>query len=47
MANLGKKGKMYVARFRYEGKEYKRSLKTTTRQTPKLHCMLWNVRSMA
>jgi integrase len=29
MANLGKKGAVYVARFRYEGKEYKKSLKTT------------------
>jgi hypothetical protein len=31
MANLGKKGGVYVARFRYEGKEYKKSLKTTNR----------------
>ena len=29
MANLGKKGDLYVARFRYQGKEYKKSLKTT------------------
>ena len=29
MANLGKKGNVFVARFRYEGKEYKKSLKTT------------------
>jgi hypothetical protein len=29
MANLGKKGVLYVARFRYQGKEYKKSLKTT------------------
>jgi integrase len=29
MANLGKKGELYVARFRYDGKEYKKSLKTT------------------
>jgi integrase len=29
MANLGKKGDLYVARFRYAGKEYKKSLKTT------------------
>lgn len=29
MANLGKKGDVFVARFRYEGKEYKKSLKTT------------------
>ena len=28
MANLGKKGELYVARFRYGGKEYKKSLKT-------------------
>jgi integrase len=31
MANLGKKGKLYVARFRYDGKEYKKSLRTTSR----------------
>ena len=31
MANLGKKGDVYVARFRYAGKEYKKSLKTTRR----------------
>lgn len=29
MANLGKKGDLYVARFRFGGKEYKKSLKTT------------------
>ena len=29
MANLGKKGDVYVARFRYAGKEYKKSLRTT------------------
>lgn len=29
MANLGKKGSIYVARFRFEGKEYKKSLKTS------------------
>ena len=29
MANLGKKGDVFVARFRFEGKEYKKSLKTT------------------
>jgi hypothetical protein len=29
VANLGKKGDVYVARFRYGGKEYKKSLKTT------------------
>lgn len=29
MANLGKKGDIYVARFRYAGREYKKSLKTT------------------
>lgn len=29
MANLGKKGDIYVARFRYGGKEYKKSLKTS------------------
>lgn len=29
MANLGRKGALYVARFRYLGKEYKKSLKTT------------------
>jgi integrase len=28
MANLGKKGDLYVARFRFQGKEYKKSLKT-------------------
>src|SRR4051794_26045596 len=31
MANLGKKGDLYVARFRYHGKEYKKSLRTTRR----------------
>ncbi len=30
MANLGRKGECYVARFRYLGKEYKKSLKTTS-----------------
>jgi integrase len=29
MANLGQKGNIYIARFRYRGKEYKKSLKTT------------------
>jgi integrase len=29
MANLGKKGKVFVARFRYQGKEFKKSLKTS------------------
>jgi hypothetical protein len=29
MANLGKKGDLFVARFRYQGKEYKKSLRTT------------------
>src|SRR4051812_32472503 len=29
MANLGRKGDVYVARFRYQGKEYKKSLKTS------------------
>jgi integrase len=29
MANLGKKGDVFVARFRYQGKEYKKSLKTS------------------
>jgi integrase len=29
MANLGKKGDVFVARFRFEGKEYKKSLKTS------------------
>jgi hypothetical protein len=29
MANLGNKGGIFVARFRYSAKEYKRSLKTT------------------
>src|SRR4051812_380815 len=29
MANLGKKGDLYVARFRYAGKEFKKSLRTT------------------
>lgn len=28
MANLGRKGKTYVSRFRFDGKEYKKSLKT-------------------
>ena len=30
MANLGRKGDIYVARFRFQGKEYKKSLKTTS-----------------
>src|SRR4051794_27001241 len=29
MANLGQKNGVYVARFRYRGKEYKKSLKTS------------------
>ncbi len=29
MANLGRKGDLFVARFRFQGKEYKKSLKTT------------------
>ena len=29
MANLGRKGDVYVARFRYQGKEFKKSLRTT------------------
>jgi integrase len=29
MANLGRKGDLYIARFRYQGKEYKKSLRTT------------------
>jgi hypothetical protein len=29
MANLGRKGDLYVARFRFRGKEYKKSLKTS------------------
>jgi integrase len=29
MANLGRKGDLYVARFRFQGKEYKKSLKTS------------------
>jgi integrase len=29
MANLGRKGEIYLARFRYRGKEYKKSLKTS------------------
>jgi integrase len=29
LANLGRKGEIYVARFRWDGKEYKKSLKTT------------------
>jgi integrase len=33
MANLGKKNGVYLARFRYLDKEYKRSLKTTDRKT--------------
>jgi integrase len=31
MANLGKKGDLFVARFRYQGKEYKKSLRTSRR----------------
>ena len=31
MANLSKKNGVYLARFRYQGKEYKKSLKTTDR----------------
>lgn len=31
MANLGKKGDLYVARFRFRGKEYKKSLRNTRR----------------
>ena len=33
MANLGKKNGIYLARFRYNGKEYKKSLKTTDHKT--------------
>ncbi len=29
MANLGRKGELFVARFRFDGKEFKKSLKTT------------------
>jgi hypothetical protein len=32
MANLGKKNGTYLARFRFQGKEYKRSLKTADRK---------------
>jgi integrase len=32
MANLGKKNGVYLARFRYQGKEYKKSLKTSSRK---------------
>jgi hypothetical protein len=32
MANLGKKNGTYLARFRFQGTEYKRSLKTTDRK---------------
>jgi integrase len=32
MANLGNKNGVYLARFRYQGKEYKKSLKTTDRK---------------
>jgi len=32
MANLAKKNRVYLARFRYQGKEYKKSLKTTDRK---------------
>jgi hypothetical protein len=32
MANLDKKNGVYLARFRYLGKEFKRSLKTSDRQ---------------
>lgn len=31
MANLGRKGKLYVARFRFAGKEFKKSLRTTSK----------------
>ena len=31
MANLGTKGDTFVARFRFQGKEYKKSLRTTRR----------------
>src|SRR3954470_19461458 len=30
MANLGRKGDIYVARFRFQGKEFKKSLKTSS-----------------
>src|SRR5690242_7937041 len=33
MANLGKKNGVFLARFRYLGKKYKRSLKTSDRKT--------------
>lgn len=32
MANLGKKNDVYLARFRYQGREYKKSLKTSDRK---------------
>jgi hypothetical protein len=32
MANLGKKNGVFLARFRFQGKEYKRSLRTTDRK---------------
>jgi integrase len=32
MANLGKKNGVYLARFRFQGREYKKSLKTTARR---------------
>jgi hypothetical protein len=35
MANLGKKGDIYVARFRYQTKEFKKSLKTTSQADAK------------
>lgn len=35
MANLGKKDDIYVARFRFQGKEYKKSLKTASQSDAK------------
>jgi hypothetical protein len=32
MANLGKKNGIYLARFRYQGTEYKKSLKTSDKK---------------
>ena len=32
MANVGQKNGVYLARFRFQGKEYKRSLKTSDRK---------------
>ena len=38
MANLGQKNSVYLARFRFQGKEYKRSLKTSDRKNAEAAC---------